>query len=147
MLKITSPAVENHGLLPLKYSCYGENISPPLNISNAPSNTKSFVIIMQNLSSPKGRWINWLLWNVEAVHTFIPENSKLDWSTIGLNSYKEYGYSGPCPSNEKHEFQIMVFALSEMLFVDDDASIDEILFAMEDITLSQGILTFYASAS
>ena len=147
MLKITSPAFKNLSELPKKYTCYGENISPHLNISNAPENTKSFVVIMQNLSSPSGRWVNWLLWNVESQHTFIPENSNLEWSTIGLNSYKEYGYSGPCPSNEKHEFQIMIYALSDVLFLDKEASVDEVIYAMEKITLTQGSITFYASAS
>ena len=147
MLKITSTAFENHGKLPKKYTCYGDNINPPINISNVPDGTKSFVLIMQNLSSPNGRWINWIVWNIEAVHTFIPEKSSLDWSLVGLNSYKEYGYSGPCPSNEKHEFQLMVFALSDMLYIDKNSSIDELLFEMEDITLTQGMITFYASAS
>ena len=147
MLKITSPAFENHAEIPKKYTCYGENISPPLNISNVPDGAQSFVLIMQNLSSPKGRWINWLVWNLEAAHTFIPENSNLEWSTIGLNSYKEYGYSGPCPSNQKHEFQIMVFALKDMLILDKEASIDELIFAMEDYVLTQGEITFYSCAS
>jgi len=146
MLKISSPAFEANGDIPKKYTCYGDNISPPLVIRNVPEGTLSFVIIMQNLSSPSGRWVNWLMWNVEAYNTNISENCKLEWSTTGLNSHLEYSYAGPCPSNEKHEYQIAVYALKDKLFADKDSGLDEILYEMEDITLSQGILTFYFSS-
>ena len=147
MLKITSSAFDNHGEIPRKYTCYGENINPPLNISNVPKETKSFVILMQNLSSPSGRWINWLTWNIEPQNTSIEENANLKWATVGLNSHKEYGYSGPCSSNQKHEFQIMVFALKDMLILENEASLDELIFAMEDYVLTQGVITFYSCAS
>lgn len=62
--KLTSPVFDANGPIPDKYTCKGENISPPLSIHNPPSNTKDFVLIMHDADSPERPTTQWLVWNV-----------------------------------------------------------------------------------
>src|SRR5690242_4680187 len=63
-MKLLSNAFETGGLIPPIYTCDGQNISPPLNWENAPANTKSFVLIMDDPDAPVGTWDHWLLFNI-----------------------------------------------------------------------------------
>ncbi|MBI3308817.1 MAG: YbhB/YbcL family Raf kinase inhibitor-like protein, partial [Candidatus Melainabacteria bacterium] len=50
---LTSTAFEDKTILQEKYTCDGENISPPLKWNDLPEKTKSIAIIMEDLDSPK----------------------------------------------------------------------------------------------
>jgi len=61
VLTLTSPAVQDNGMLAVKNAgsdkqrspnCVGENVSPPLTWSNPPEGTKSFALL---LVDPEGR--------------------------------------------------------------------------------------------
>ena len=62
-MEITSSAFKNNETIPSKYTCDGENISPPLSFSNIPENTKSLVLICDDPDAPNGTWIHWTVWN------------------------------------------------------------------------------------
>jgi len=147
MLKVTSSEIQQNGFLPEQYTCYGENINPPLKIENVPENTKSFLIIIQNLSTPNSEWINWVIWNIPPETTEIKANADIPLATVGLNSFLENNYSGPCPSNQTHEIQISVYALKDVLFLNSESSFQEIMIEISQIVLSQGILTCFARSS
>ncbi len=65
-LKITSSAFEEGGMIPKKYTCDGENVSPPLSWSNSPSGTKSFALICDDPDAPAGIWVHWVVYNIPA---------------------------------------------------------------------------------
>ena len=48
-ITLTSSAFEDGGLIPKKYTCDGENISPPLKWDSIPTITKSIAIICEDL--------------------------------------------------------------------------------------------------
>ncbi|HID17248.1 TPA: YbhB/YbcL family Raf kinase inhibitor-like protein, partial [Candidatus Bathyarchaeota archaeon] len=53
-LKVTSPAFENKGFIPKKYTCDGEDVNPPLNIEGIPEGAKSLVLIVDDPDAPMG---------------------------------------------------------------------------------------------
>ena len=68
-MKLTSPAFEHEGKIPAKYTCDGENINPPLKITDIPSGAKSLVLIMDDPDVPKhlrkdGMWDHWVVFNI-----------------------------------------------------------------------------------
>ena len=65
-MKITSSAFQNNKLIPNKYTCLGENLSPPLEFSNIPKNAKTLVLIMDDPDAPSGTFTHWLVWNIPA---------------------------------------------------------------------------------
>jgi len=65
-----------NGTIPSKYTCDGDNISPELHWSEVPSETKSFVLIVDDPDAPSGTWDHWILYNIPAHVHELQENLK-----------------------------------------------------------------------
>jgi Raf kinase inhibitor-like YbhB/YbcL family protein len=103
---LTSSAFSHQGSAPQRYTCEGDDISPPLAWSGAPASTKSFVLIVDDPDAPDPRaprmtWVHWVLYNLPAAAKALPEGVKdhaLPAGTKeGRNDWKRTGYGGPCP--------------------------------------------------
>ena len=53
-MEIKSPAFKHNGAIPKTYTCDGENINPPLEISGIPKGTKSLALIVDDPDAPSG---------------------------------------------------------------------------------------------
>lgn len=120
-MEFSVPAFSNGGVIPDRFTCDGLNISPELKWSPAPSGTKSFVLIVHDPDAPrKGGWTHWLVWNIPATATGLPEHVKTqatlpDGIHQGLNDSRKVGYSGPCPPSGTHRYYFYLYALDETL--------------------------------
>ena len=63
--KISSPAFENNGQIPAKYTCDGINVNPPLKIENTPSHAKSLALVFDDTDAPRGSYVHWVVWNID----------------------------------------------------------------------------------
>lgn len=88
-LKITSPAFENNGYIPSKYTCDGTDSNPPLLIENVPAKAKSLALIVDDPDAPGGVWVHWVLWNIPAETKEIKENSVPAGAKQGLNDFRK----------------------------------------------------------
>ncbi len=104
--------------VPSKYTCVGEDISPPVKIGNIPMNARSLAVIMVDPDAPRGPFIHWVLYNLRPEINEVPENIpkvvKVD--NLGyqaINDFRRVGYGGPCPPpGSTHRYVIIVVALS-----------------------------------
>ena len=53
-------------LIPKKYTCVGQDVSPPLQWTNPPQGTRSFALIADDPDAPVGTWVHWVLFNIPA---------------------------------------------------------------------------------
>ena len=118
-LSIKSPVFVNNGKIPLKYTCDGDNISPPLEIKGVPENAKSLALIMEDPDVPKriradGIWDHWVAWNIPPETTSIKEGSNPE-GVIGKNTGGSIGYTGPCPPDRQHRYFFKLYALDTTL--------------------------------
>jgi len=121
-LKLTSPAFENGQLIPVRYSCHGEGINPPFQISGVPEETKSLTLIVVDADAPYGVFTHWVLWNISSSTSFIEENSLPEGGMQGTNSFGEQSYGAPCPSkNESHHYYFLLSALDKELDLDSSS--------------------------
>jgi hypothetical protein len=144
-LKITSSAFEEGGMIPKKYTCDAENVSPPLLWSNAPSGTKSFALINDDPDAPAGTWVHWVVYNIPAeekgLTEAVPTNKKLDNETMqGLNDFRKTGYGGPCPPGGTHRYFFKLYALDITLSFQDDVTKDSLLEAIKGHVLAESQL-------
>lgn len=138
-LKVTSSSFEHNELIPLKYSCQGENINPALTIRNVPDNTISLAVIMHDPDAPmKGGYTHWVMWNVDPRGN-IPED--FSGAMQGHNSSGKKGYVGMCPPGGTHHYEFRVYALDTEVQLFDDISKDALEKAMEGMILAKGVLT------
>lgn len=114
-MKISSPAFENNGEIPSKYTCDGENINPPLEFGNVPENTQILVLIVDDPDAPMGIWVHWTLWNIEPETEKIPENTVPAGAVEGITSFGKVGYGGPCPPSGTHRYFFKIYALDKKL--------------------------------
>ena len=121
-MKITSTAFAQDAAIPAKYTCEGSDLSPPLAWSEVPANTKSFALIVDDPdapdpAAPKMTWVHWVLYNLPAEATGLPEAAKaLPRGTLqGLNDWKRTRYGGPCPPVGRHRYFHKLYALDVVL--------------------------------
>jgi Raf kinase inhibitor-like YbhB/YbcL family protein len=136
-LVVQSVAFAHNGHIPSKYTCDGENINPPIEISDIPEGTKSLAIIMEDPDAPSGLFTHWLLWNVSPSEQ-IAENTNEGIS--GMNDFGKTGYGGPCPPSGSHHYYIRVFALDRELTITAGESKAALLEYMNEHILATGEL-------
>ncbi len=130
--------------IPTKYTCEGENISPPLKFFQIPSGAKSLVLIIDDPDAPRGTFDHWIVWNippqVKELSEGAPELKKLASSVKqGSNGYQKLNYQGPCPpAGKPHHYHFKLYALDTLLNLQEGASKQEVEQAM------QGHISAYA---
>jgi Raf kinase inhibitor-like YbhB/YbcL family protein len=119
-LTIRSSSFEQQGEIPKKYTCEGQDVSPPLSWEDVPAGTKSLALIVDDPdapdpAAPKMTWVHWVLYDLPADSKGLPEGVKsasLPAGTKeGLNDWKRTGYGGPCPPIGRHRYFHKLYAL------------------------------------
>jgi Raf kinase inhibitor-like YbhB/YbcL family protein len=136
-LHVVSTAFSQDGHIPKKYACEGEDVNPPLQISNLPPKTKTLAVIVEDPDAPKGIFDHWVVWNIVPSEP-IAENSVP--GTNGVNSFGSEGYRGPCPPSGSHRYFFKVYALDNSLDLPAGSSKKDLLQAMKGHVLGIGEL-------
>ncbi|MEL9940568.1 MAG: YbhB/YbcL family Raf kinase inhibitor-like protein [Ignisphaera sp.] len=111
---VTSTSFSNGSVIPQKYTCDGENISPQLTISNIPQEAKSIVLIVYDPDAPSGVFYHWIVYGLNGANIDISEGeSKSGSLRQGLNSFGHVGYGGMCPprGDKPHRYIFLAMAL------------------------------------
>lgn len=123
-LMISSPAFPHDGEIPVRYTCDGDDVSPPLAWSGLPENAKSLVLIVDDPdapdpAAPKMTWVHWVLYNIPPEAGGLPEavaSEDLPAGTReGINDWRRTGYGGPCPPIGRHRYFHKLYALDVVL--------------------------------
>lgn len=130
-MKLTSPAFENNQSIPERYTCDGEDINPPLQMTEIPEGAKSLVLIVDDPDAPLGTWSHWIVWNIDPSTSLIEENSLPEGAVQGKNSFGKQSYGGPCPPIGTHRYFFKLYALDKMLELDSFSKKEEVEKSME----------------
>lgn len=137
-LIITSKSFPKDGMIPAKYTCDGENLTPSLEIKGMPKGTRSLAIIMHDPDAAReGGFTHWIVWNIDPV-TYIPE--KFMGGEHGMNGANKQGYIGPCPPSGIHRYHFNVYALDSKLSVNSNTNKEQLEKAMKIHILAKGEL-------
>ena len=145
-IQISSPAFSEGNPISKKYSCDAEDLSPPLAWSGIPAGAKSLALIADDPDAPDGTWVHWVLFNIPATLTSLPEGVKKsptveNIGTQGKNGFGKAGYGGPCPPKGKsHRYFFKLYALDTALNLQAGASKADLEKAMQGHILAQGQL-------
>ena len=121
-LTLESSAFSPNGEIPTKYTCEGEDVSPPLRWSGVPSNAKSLALVVDDPDAPDPKapkmvWVHWVLYDLPPSTAGLPERvaSLPRDAKQGLNDWKRPGYGGPCPPIGRHRYFFKLYALDTTL--------------------------------
>ena len=146
-LNLSSPAFQEGGLIPLKHTGYGEDISPEFRLDGLQEGAVSLAIIMNDIDHPVPAFNHWVIWNLP-VMTVIPENIPRGPQLESLGNavqgrgYGKNRYRGPKPPfHWSHRYRYHVYVLDCLLYLPSTAGKRDLLSAMEGHILQQGVLT------
>jgi Raf kinase inhibitor-like YbhB/YbcL family protein len=112
--RLQCSAFPEGGTIPKLNTCEGADLSPALEWSGEPPDTKSFALIVDDPDAPVGTWNHWLLWDIpRSVHTLAPGFKPRQTGESGTNDFGNLGYGGPCPpkGHGPHRYFFKLFAL------------------------------------
>jgi|SRR3989344_6854502 len=139
-MKLTSPTFNHNKLIPAKYTCDGNDVNPPLLISEVPPHTQSLVLIVDDPDAPAGDWVHWTIWNIDPKTTEIAENSVPAGAIEGLTDFGRSGWDGPCPPSGTHRYFFKLYALDIELKLPADTNKTKLLQIMNGHILTQAEL-------
>lgn len=136
-IQITSPAFKNNETIPKKYTCQGEDINPPLEISGIPDGAKSLALIVDDPDAPGKTWVHWVVYD-------IPVTSQIAEDSVpgkqGHNDFMRNDWGGPCPPSGTHRYFFKIYALDTALNLKDGVTKKEIEKAIQSHILDQAEL-------
>lgn len=144
-MQLRSPAFEHGGLIPAKYTCDGQDISPPLTWADPPAGTRSFALIADDPDAPRGTWVHWVAWNIPAdtrsLNEGLPKQDALqNGMKQGTTDFRRVGYGGPCPPSGTHRYFFKLYALDSTLNLPASTTKSDLEKAMQGHILQQAEL-------
>ena len=135
-ISLTSPAFKEGEYIPRRYTCQGEDLSPPLHWSGK-GDIASWALICEDPDAPRGTFIHWVLYNLPDTTRHLPEGlpaqPQLSWGALqGKNDFGSIGYRGPCPPPGKpHRYFFILYALKHKPSLKPGLTKDELLNALK----------------
>jgi Raf kinase inhibitor-like YbhB/YbcL family protein len=123
-LALSSEAFPDGGEIPSRFTCDGEDVSPPLEWTGVPVSAKSLVLIVDDPDAPDPRapkmtWVHWVLFDIPAdssgLVADVGEAGLPRGTRGGLNDWKRTGWGGPCPPVGRHRYFFKLYAIDERL--------------------------------
>lgn len=144
-IKISSSAFSTEGEIPSRYTCDGQDISPPLRWDSVPPETQAIALICDDPDAPMGTFVHWVLYNLPADATELPESvareaSLPDGTQQGMNDFGKIGYGGPCPPSGTHRYFFKIYALDARVDPRHRARKGDLVKAMKGHILAEGQL-------
>lgn len=144
-ITIISSEFKDGEMIPAKYTADGANVSPPLSWTPVPEGTKSIVLISDDPDAPMGTWVHWVMYNLPADLTGLPENvpageNPPTGGKHGVTDFGRYGYGGPAPPSGTHRYFFKIYALDVMLDIKGSIKKEDVIRAMKGHVLAQGQL-------
>lgn len=142
-MKIYSTVFKHNEPIPTKYTCEGEDISPPLSWEDIPKEAKSLVLIVDDPdapdpAAPKLTWVHWILYNLDPKSTGLAEHTSIPNGALpGLNNWNKSSYGGPCPPIGRHRYFHKLYALDIVLPDLKNPSKEALLAAMENHVIAK----------
>jgi Raf kinase inhibitor-like YbhB/YbcL family protein len=143
-LNVQSPDFASGALIPTKFSGDGKDISPSLNWTKPPAQTKSFAVTCTDPDAPRGTWWHWIIFNLAPETLQLKEgqgkgSSLAGGVSQGTNDFGNTGYNGPAPPKGPiHHYHFTVYALDTTLALKPACSKAELTAALNGHVLASG---------
>jgi hypothetical protein len=128
--------------LPNRYTCEGEEMSPPLFFSGVPERARELVVFLEDPDAPGRTFVHWVVFGISPRTTRVEEGSIPDGARQAVNDFGTAGYGGPCPPpGPAHRYRFTLYALSSVLALQDGAPSGDVRTAIARRLLASDTLT------
>lgn len=134
-MKLSTTAFDPGGMIPARFTCDGDDISPALSWQDLPAGAASLAIICDDPDAPAGTWVHWVYYDIPAQLSRLPEGvpnleRPASGGVQGINDFRKLGYGGPCPPGGTHRYFFNLYALDSVLGLAPGATKKQLLKAM-----------------
>jgi hypothetical protein len=139
-MELTSTAFDEGDSIPRKYTCDGEDTSPPLAWSSLPNGTRALALIVHDPDAPSGDFPHWLAWNIDPEPGGLEEGASAP--AEGPSGFGRPGYGGPCPppGHGAHRYFHHLYALDAELDLEPGAGREQLQDALDGHVLGEARL-------
>ena len=144
-IQLNSSAFTEGSDIPARYTCDGDDVSPPLRWSGLPEGAQGLALIADDPDA-RGTWVHWVMYSIPTEVAELPEGVPgTDVTTSGArqgtNDFRRLGYGGPCPpSGNLHRYFFKLYAVDTEIDPGARATKKDLLRAMEGRVLATGQL-------
>lgn len=133
---LSSDAFAHGQPIPVRHTCEGDDLSPPLAWTDAPLGTRSFALIVDDPDAPGGTFTHWLAWGIDPGTRGLGEGEAAPLE--GRNDFGGRGYRGPCPppGHDPHRYSFRLAALDAELDLTAGAGTGEVERALDGHALA-----------
>jgi Raf kinase inhibitor-like YbhB/YbcL family protein len=144
--ELSCPAFAPDGLIPVRYTCEGEGISPVLEWTAGPEGTLSYALVMVDKDIPfSGEFVHWIVFNLPAGCRRLPEHfTEIESSQMGANiapnGAGKRRYYPPCPVGGAHTYVFYLYALNVSYLPLENNRMQQVLVEIKDHRLAGCLL-------
>lgn len=145
-MQVTSPAFAEGEFIPRRYTCDGDDLSPPLEWLDVPSGARSMAVVCDDPDAPAGTWVHWVIYGLSAAVTGLAEGVRAvevtaDGAKQGVNDFRRIGYGGPCPPPDAaHRYFFRLYAMDCEVDLSPGATKAALLKAIEGHVVEEAAL-------
>ena len=140
-IEVTSTAFADGEPIPEKYTCDGEEVSPPLAWPGIPSEADAVALVVDDPDAPSGTFTHWVVLDIPVSTTSSEEGGLPQGGSQMTSSAGSASYAGPCPPSGIHVYRFTVFALDAPTGLPEGSSLDDALAALDGHVVAWGMLT------
>jgi Raf kinase inhibitor-like YbhB/YbcL family protein len=140
---VTSSVI-SHGIIPVRYTCHGEGLSPPLHWSGAPAGTKTLALVVDDSDAPITPYIYWIVFDINPSTTDIQAGQLPSGARQAINSAGHAAYDPLCPHNQEHSYRFTVYALHSPVSLPNGTGLKSAWLAISRAAIAHGRLPVIA---
>ncbi len=142
-ITLVSPDFTAGSAIPLRYTCDGQDMSPPLSWTGGPP-AEEYALIVTDPDARGGEFVHWIVYAIPASASSLPEDAIPDGAVEGTNGFSKAGYGGPCPprGDPAHRYVFTVYGLrtAQGASIPAGATLDQVLNVIRCCIESKGTL-------
>jgi Raf kinase inhibitor-like YbhB/YbcL family protein len=133
-MELKSPAFADGDLIPTKFTCAGQDVSPKLEWGGVPGSAEELLLIVDDPDAPGGLFIHWVISGLDPSTGGLEEGEVPPGAVEGINDFDRIGYGGPCPpvGHGAHRYFFHLYAISSASGLSEGATAEEARRAVQD---------------
>jgi Raf kinase inhibitor-like YbhB/YbcL family protein len=140
-ITVSSTAFADGAAIPQRFTCTGENLSPPLRWSGVPEGTAGVALVVDDPDAPRGTFVHWVVVGLDPATEGLAEGAVPAGARQLPNSAGDAAWTGPCPpGGSAHHYRFTVYALAREPEVAGDADPKAAVEAIEAAATARGRL-------